>query len=89
MNRPFPEHESEQLLSAGAARYDCRSIFHVDKRIEVFRATEIGKMNDVVRRLCNFASHFLYRSQVQLDRFARAALKDASDAGIRLQGRFS
>ncbi len=45
-------------------------------------------MDDVVSDFCDLASHFFSRSQMQLDSFAGAALKDAEDGGIRLQDGF-
>ena len=76
------------LLFAGGTNYHRRNVFHIDERVEIFRASEIGKMNDVVRYLCDLAAHFLPRSQVQLDTFTGAALKKASDRRIRLQAGF-
>jgi hypothetical protein len=46
----------------------------------------MGKIDDVVGYLANFPSDFFSRSQVQLDSFARAALKDAEYRCIRLEG---
>ena len=43
-------------------------------------------MDDAIGHLRDFASHFFSRSQMQLDRFARVALEDASDTRIGLQG---
>ena len=54
--------------------------------IEIFRASKIGKMNDVVRYLRDLAAHFLSGSQAQLDTFAGTALKKADDCRVRLQG---
>ena len=68
--------------------YHRRNIFHIDERIEIFRAGEIGKMNDVVRYLRDLAAHFLSRSQVQLDTFTGVALKKASDRRVGLQSWF-
>ena len=45
----------------------------------------LDTVDNIVSDLGNFASHFLSRSQVQLDRFARTALEDAGDGGISLQ----
>ena len=45
-------------------------------------------MDDAIGHLRDFASHFFSRSQMQLNRFARATLKDAGDARIRLQSGF-
>ena len=80
--------ESQRLLFAGCTNYHRRNVFHIDERIEIFRAGEIGKMNDVVRYLRDLAAHFLSRSQVQLDTFAGAALKKANDRRVGLQAGF-
>src|SRR5580765_293253 len=77
--------ESQDLLFAGGTNYHRRNVFHIDERVEVFRASEIGKMNDVVRYLRDLAAHLLSGSQVQLDTFACAALKKADDRRVRLQ----
>ena len=53
----------------------------------VFPARQIRKVDDTVSHLGDSADHFFSRSQVQLDRLARAA-KDASDACISLQAGF-
>ena len=79
--------ESQDLLPADT-NYHRRNVFHIDERVEVFRAGEIGKMNDVVRYLRDLAAHFLSRSQVQLDTFAGAALKKSNDGRVRLQTGF-
>jgi hypothetical protein len=76
------------VLSAGDANYDRRNIFHIDERVEIFRAGQIRKVDDTVSHLSDFAAQFFSRSQVQLGRFARAALKDASNACISLQAGF-
>ena len=76
------------MLSAGDANYARRNIFHIDERIEIFRAGQIRKVDDTVSHLGDFAAHFFSRSQVQLDRLAGAALKDTSDACISLQASF-
>ena len=76
------------MLSAGDANYDRRNIFHIDERVEIFRAGQIRKVDDTVSHLSDFAAQFFSRSQVQLGRFARAALKDASNACISLQAGF-
>src|SRR5215471_3581585 len=78
----------QESLSASDANYDRRNIFHIDERVEIFCAGQIRKMDDAVGHLREFASHFFSRSQMQLNRFARVALKDAGDARIRLQGGF-
>ena len=80
--------ESQRLLFAGCTNYHRRNVFHIDKRVEEFRATKIGKMNDVVRYLRDLAAHFFSGSQVQPDTFAGAALKKADDRRIRLQAGF-
>lgn len=91
--------ESQEVLSAGDANYDRRNIFHIDECVEirlgrctcppaVFPARQIRKVDDTVSHLGDSADHFFSRSQVQLDRLARAALKDASDACISLQAGF-
>jgi hypothetical protein len=74
------------LLSAGHANYHGRDIFHIDERVEKFRASEVRKVDNVVGNLRDFASELFSRSQVQLDSFAGTALKDAQHARIRLQG---
>jgi hypothetical protein len=79
---------TQESLSASYANYDCRNIFHIDEGIEIFSASQIRKMDDAVGHLRDFASHFFSRSQVELNRFARAALKDAGDARIGLQAGF-
>jgi len=45
-------------------------------------------MDDIVCDLRDFASHFFSGSQEQLDRFARAALKNAGYGCSRLQSSF-
>ena len=67
----------------------CRNMFHIDERVEIFRAGQIRKVDDTVSHLGDFAAHFFSRSQVQLDRFAHAALKDPSDACVSLQAGLS
>jgi hypothetical protein len=49
---------SVELLFAGDANYDRRSIFQIDERIEIFRAGQIRKVDDIVSHLGDFASHF-------------------------------
>jgi len=78
----------QELLSAGHANYNGRDIFHIDERIEKFRARQIRKMDDAVGNLRDFASHVFARSQVQLHTLADGSLKDAEDGRIRLQGNF-
>jgi len=80
--------ESQDPLFVGDTNYHRRNVFHIDKRVEEFRATKIGKMNDVVRYLRDLAAHFFSGSQVQPDTFAGAALKKADDRRIRLQAGF-
>src|SRR5580765_5027501 len=80
--------ESQDVLFAGGTNYHRRNVFHIDERVEIFRASKIGKMNDVVRYLRDLAAHFLSGSQVQLDTFAGAALKKADDRRVRLQAGF-
>ena len=46
----------------------------------------MGKINDVVGYLANFSSDLFAGSQVLLDSFSRAALKDAEYDRIRLEG---
>jgi hypothetical protein len=75
-----------KLLSAGHANYDCRNVFRINEGVEIFRASEVRKMDNAVGNLRDFASELFSRSQVQLDSFAGAALKDAQHARIRLQG---
>ena len=65
-----PLGESQDLLSAGDTNYHRRNVFDIDKRVEIFRASKIKKMNDVVRYLRDLAAHFFSGSQVQLDTFA-------------------
>ncbi len=99
LNGPPLLIQTDELLSAGDANYDRRNIFHIDERVEirlgrctcppaVFRARQIRKVDDIVSHLGDFAAHFFSRSQVQLDRFAHTALKDASDACLSLQDWF-
>ena len=80
--------ESQDLLFAGDTNYHRRNVFHIDECVEIFRASKIGKMNDVVRYLCDFAAHFLSRSQVELHNFPSVALKKTDDRSVRLQGGF-
>jgi len=47
----------------------------------------MGKIDDIVGNLADSPSDFFFRSQVQLDAFARAGLKDAEYSRIRLDGR--
>src|SRR5919197_4917709 len=53
-----------QLLFAGGPNDNRRNILRIDESIEVFCASKIGKMNDVVGDLGDFAAHFLSGSQV-------------------------
>ena len=46
----------------------------------------MGKIDDVVGYLADFPSDLFSRSQMQLDSFARVALKDAEYRRIRLEG---
>jgi hypothetical protein len=48
----------------------------------------MGKIDDIVGNLADSPSDFLSRSQVQLDSFARVALKDAEYSRIRLNDGF-
>ena len=77
-----------QWLSAADTNHHGRNVLRIDEGVEVFRASKIGETNHVVRYLRDFASHFLSRSQVELDNFPSAALKKTDDSGIRLQGGF-
>jgi hypothetical protein len=79
-------HCRAALLSPGNANHDSRNVFNINEGVEIFRASKIGNMDDVVGHLRDFASHFFSGSQVQLHSFTRAALKDAGDGRIRLQG---
>jgi hypothetical protein len=88
LDRQYPQCELWAPLSAGDTDDDGRNVLCIDEGVEVFRVGNIGKMNDVGGDLREFASHFLSGSQVQLDRFARAALKNADDDRIRLQSSF-
>ena len=45
-------------------------------------------MDEIVRYLCDFAAHFLSRSQVQFDTFTRAPLKKADHGRVRLKSSF-
>jgi len=47
------------MSSAASANYYRHNIFHIDKEVEIFRASEIEKMDDIVSHLRDFASHFL------------------------------
>src|SRR5262245_45516169 len=78
----------QQSLSPSHTNDYRRNIFHIHESVEVFRASKIGEMNDVVRYLCEFAAHFLSRSQVQFDTFTCAPLKKADHGRVRLQGGF-
>lgn len=75
----------QQSLSGTDADDDGRNILYIDESIEVFRAGKIGKMNDVVCYLRNFAAHFLSRSQVELYTFSSAALEKTDDRDISLE----
>ncbi len=66
----------EDLLSAGDANHHGRNVLHVNEGVEIFRARQIRKVDDVVANLRDFASELFSRSQVQLDSFTGAALKD-------------
>jgi hypothetical protein len=80
--------ESQHLLFAGCTNYYRRNVFYIDERVEIFRASQIGKVNDVVCYLRDLAAHFLSGSQVQFDTFTGAALKKADDSGVWLEGGF-
>ena len=54
-----PLGKLQDLLSTRDTNYDRRNVFHIDERIEIFRASKIGKMNDVVRYLRDLAAIFL------------------------------
>ena len=45
-------------------------------------------MDDVLSDSCHFAAHFFSGSQMQLDSFAGAALKQTEDGGVWLEGGF-
>jgi hypothetical protein len=75
-------------LSAARPNRDCRNVFHIDKRIEEFCASQMRKMDDLVGNLRNLATDFFSRTQMQLDSFAGAALEDAEDGRIGLQTDF-
>jgi len=75
----------EDLLSASDTNYYRRNVFRIDERVEIFRASKIGKMNDVVCHLRDVAARFLSRSQLQLDTLTGAALKKADDRRVRFQ----
>jgi hypothetical protein len=48
----------------------------------------MGKIDNIICDLADSPSDFFSRSEVQLDSFARAALKDADYSRIRLDGGF-
>jgi len=48
----------------------------------------MGKIDNIVGDLSDFASDFFSRSQVQLDSFSGVSLKDAEYGRIRLDGSF-
>jgi len=73
------------VLSAGDANYDRRNVFHINERVEIFRAGQIRKVDDIVSHLRDFASHFFSGPQVQLHTFTGTVLKDSGDARISLQ----
>jgi hypothetical protein len=75
----------QQSLSAADAEDDGRNILCIDESVEVFRASKIGKVNDVVRYLRNFAAHFLSGSQVELYTFSGAALEKTDDGDVPLE----
>jgi hypothetical protein len=73
---------------AADAHYDCRDILQIDERVEIFRSSEVRKVDDIVGNLRDFTSQFFSRSQMHFDRFAGASLKYAEDTGIGLQASF-
>jgi len=75
---------AQKSLFAADSNYDRRNIFHIDEGVEILRAGQIRKMDDAVGHLRDFASHFFSRSQMQLNRFARTPLKDASNRRVSL-----
>src|SRR5438093_1786101 len=86
LDNPEPACRSRaRSLFAGDANYYRRNIFCIDECVEIFRAGQSGKMDGVPAHLRDFAAHFFSRSQVQLDRFAGVALKDAEYGHISLE----
>src|SRR4029453_12469512 len=87
-----PEKAEEpwrRSLFAARSNYNCRNVLNIDEGVEIFRASQKGKGDDVVVHLRDFAAHFLSRSQMQLDSFAGAALEDTGGGRIRLQTDFN
>ena len=74
----------QDLLSAADTNHDRRNIFYINECVKIFSASRIGKMNDVVGYLGDFASHFFTGSQVQLNTFTGAACKKIGDRRVRL-----
>ena len=72
------------LLFAGA-NHDRHNVFHIDKRIERFCASQMGKMNHVFGKLFDFPADFVSRIQAQLDGLAGAIMEDVEDGRVGLQ----
>ena len=64
------------------------NIFHIYEGVVKLRAGQMGEIDNVVGYLADPPSDLFSRSQVQLDSFARVALKDAEHTRIRLEGGF-
>src|SRR5438094_2133331 len=78
----------KRCLSASRTDHHRRNIFHIYEGVEKFCAGQVGKIDDIVGNLADSPSDFFSRSQVQLDSFARAGLKDAEYSRIRLDSGF-
>ena len=76
----------QRCLVASRANYHRRNIFHIYEGVVKLRAGQMGKIDDIVGNLADFPSDLFSRSQVQLDSFARVALKDAEYSRVRLEG---
>jgi len=88
IRKPCAHRAMQQPLSSARTNYKRRNVFYIDERVEIFSASEIGKVDDIVSRSRDFASHFHSRSQVQFDGFSSAALKNAGYSRSGLQSSF-
>src|SRR5438093_13760236 len=89
LDNPEPACRSRaRSLFAGDANYYRRNIFCIDECVEIFGAGQSGKMDGVLADLRDFAAHFFSSSQVQLDRLADGALKDAACGHSRFERGF-
>jgi hypothetical protein len=65
-----------------------RNILYINEGVVKFGASQMGKVDDIVGNLPDPSSDLFSGSQVQLDSFARVALKDAEYSRVRLYGGF-